>query len=372
MKKDFEKIITHIHPKDFLIPNDQPSKSYFPDFLENLLNSYSTFYDEKLVQFIDDKLIFEAGNNNVVIDKINKLNKVIIETVKLYYKGKILKASDLLFTELDKLLFDDIKSISSINKNTSYYRCRKDEGRHFKASDLFHIAFQERHIVSTNRYSVPGFPALYLGDTTYVCWEEFNKFRIRDLWFTRLENQNNLEIFQIQRIEDFLLELESVNPDLKLTFLLRYLITFPLSLACTIRVKHTNGSFKPEYIISQMLSEYVSMKDEIDGIKFPSTKVNYSSLEKTKAYNYVFPVKNISDFGYCPRLTSLFFTTEPTSLELEELIYNPTRQRGNKHGFLDIIDDRTIELIKNEKTKYSTTSFGKIEKSLENKKTNSI
>ena len=38
--------------------------------------------------------------------------------------------------------------------------------------------------VSTNRYSVPGFPALYLGDTTYVCWEEFNKFRIRDLWFS--------------------------------------------------------------------------------------------------------------------------------------------------------------------------------------------
>lgn len=370
-KTVFDQIIPHIQPKDFVIPNSRPHNSYFPDYMKNALSDFSTFYSSNLISKVDDLVPFDGGGKNVVYNKILELNSSINRTIELYYEGKVSEASNHFFNSLDKLLFDDIQSTVKIPENTSFYRARSDNGSHFKREDLFHIKFELRHIVSTNRYSIPGFPAIYLGDTTYVCWEEFNRCKLRDLWFVKIENQKELNILQIQRIEDLLDELRNINKDWQLTYLLRYLLTFPLALACTVKVLNPNGSFKPEYIIPQLLSEYISTKDEIDGIKFPSTKVEYSSLTNVKAYNYVFPVKKIAKSEFCSVLKDNFHLTEPTSLNLEEIIYNPTSppiavSGGNSE------DIKQIELVKGQKSNYSNTSFGKLEKSLQGRELKKI
>jgi hypothetical protein len=272
----YDSIKPFILPETFGLPNSQKDNDYFPDFLRNLLESYSDFYTKNFVDKVDDKVPFDGGNKNVIINKIVQLSNAINETVRLHYEGKVQESSINLFKTLDELLFDDVGLAVKVKNESVFYRARANTGEHFERMDLFHIDFKLRHIVSTNRYSIPGFPALYLGDTTYVCWEEFNQHRLRDLWFVKLENKEELNVLKIQRIEDFLMELEEIDESFQLTFLLRYLITFPLSLACTVRVNKPNGNFKPEYIIPQLLSEYVSKKEEIDGVKFPSTKVDYN------------------------------------------------------------------------------------------------
>jgi hypothetical protein len=365
------QIIPYINIKDFEAPLVQSDISYFPEFLDNGLDKYLDFYKSNLVTHIDQKVPFDSGKDNIVINKIEHFSIGIKKTVDFFYKGKIFEATETFNRLLEDILFDDIKAISTIPKETNFYRARVQSDKHLKKADLFHVKFEMRHVVSTNRYSVPGFPALYLGDTAFVCWEEFNRPKLKDLWFSRLINTKELSIIQIQRIEDFLTELSSIPVDFQLTFLLRYLITFPLTIACSIKVKYPNGNFKPEYIIPQLLLQYISKNSEIDGIKFPSTKVDYDKLNDVDAYNYVFPVKTHEKNGFCSVLTSLFHSTEPTSLELEEIIYNPVSHPMVVGGGSST-DKRRIELVEGLKSFYSTTSFGKIELSLLNRNTGKV
>jgi hypothetical protein len=371
MDSEFRQHITRIKPlilaKDFEAPLNQTSDVYFPDFLNNSLDKYIAFYKSQLVAQVDKQVPFATGEKNIVISKIILFSNEIRKTVDLFFKGKVFEATDTFNKSLDSILFNEISAISTIPANANFYRARVNGEKHLTKADLFHVKFELRHIVSTNRYSIPGFPALYLGDTTYVCWDEFNRHKLRDLWFARITNTRVLKIIQIQRIEDFLKELNSINQDLQLTFLLRYLITFPLTIACSVKVKNPTGNFKPEYIIPQLLLQYISRNDKIDGVKFLSTKVDYSKLHNVDAYNYVFPVKTIAKNGFCSVLSDIFHSTEPTSLELEEIIYNPTIH-PTFIGDGTISDTRQIELVEGQKSYYSTTSFGKIETSLKSRK----
>ena len=141
--------------------------------------------------------------------------------------------------------------VKQIRKGKTFYRARKDEDVQFNKENLFHVPFQFRHIVSTTRYSLIGFPALYIADTTYTCWEEFERYRLRDLWFSKIQNQEQLSVIEINHFKEFFNEYynneTNRNEDEQLAYILSYLVTFPLTLACTVKVKNPNGNFKPEY-----------------------------------------------------------------------------------------------------------------------------
>jgi hypothetical protein len=143
------------------------------------------------------------------------------------------------------------------------------------------------------------------------------------------------------------------------TSLLRYLLLLPLAIACSIKTREPNGTFKPEYIIPQLLLQYVIASKEVDGIMFPSTKVAYHQSRQVPAYNYIFPVKQSSDAGFCNKLVSDFILTEPTSTEIETLL--------NYSGTLPLPLDRfnavpgEISLVEGVWTPYQGTAFGRLE-----------
>jgi hypothetical protein len=364
----FNAIKPHLSLAEFSLPNTQSSTDYFPKFLEDILNKFNSYYRSKLASLVNSNVKFDAAAplHNHVGTKIQDISGALVNTVVLYYEGKVLEATNCFNSAMDSISFSGIKLSVELSQNTTFYRARCNEGRAFAKRELFHLPFEKRHFVSTNRYSIPGFPALYLGSSTYVCWEEFNRHRLRDLWFSRFVNDKSIKVVQIQRIEDFLSAVEKLNPDWQTTYLLRYLVTFPIALACTIRVKE-NGVFKPEYIIPQMLLQYVSKSPEFDGIQFPSSKVDYSKLHGDSAYNFVFPVKYVAKSGYCSKLVETFHLSEPTSLEIEEILYNPKHNSGTwMDGVLTNYDK--IELVSGESVHYQHTSFGRIEQSLRAKK----
>jgi hypothetical protein len=360
----FNAIKPQISFSEFNLPNTQSDSDYFPTFLDNILQKFLVYYRNNLNRDIEAQLQFDSATplHNHIQTKIEDISNALVDTVAFYYQGKILEATNRFNSAMDNILFSGIKLSISLKQNSTFFRARCNEGRTFTKRDLFHLPYEKRHLVSTNRYSIPGFPALYVGSSSYVCWEEFNRHRLRDLWFTRFVNSRPLNVVQIQRIEDFLLVVEQLNPEWQITYLLRYLVTFPIALACTVKVKD-NGVFKPEYIIPQMLLQYVSQNPEIDGIQFPSSKVDYSKLDGVKAYNFVFPVKSIAKSGYCPNLVDTFHLSEPTSLEIEEILYNPKHNSGTwMSGLLTSYDK--IELVSGEAVHYQHTSFGRIEQSL--------
>jgi len=367
MAKSFKHAVDKIKPlltEDiFQIPIEQKGNISFPLFLKEELNKYIDKFEKILNPIIEENVDFESFKKGIILDKIKQFSNSLVESINLYYQGKIFESIELFNNSLKEILFNEINTSYKIDVGTKFYRARKDNESHFTTTDLFHIKLEDRVYVTTKRYSIPGFPALYLGESTYVCWEEFDRTKFKSLWFSKFRNTVDLNIILIERLEDFLTEIEKISKDFQLTYILRYLVTFPLSIACSIKVKKTNANFKPEYVIPQLLLQYVSKDDNFDGIKFPSTKVNYSKLKNVPSYNFVFPIKSKKEEGFCDFLTNAFELTEPTSLEIEEVIDNPHKQ-NSVHGFNTYNEDKYFEIIEGLKTIYDSSAFGKIERRL--------
>lgn len=363
----YSNIVKQLNKDKFSIPQSQLGSDYFPTFLKKKLNDFISYYETELKKEIDDKVPFDGGGRDVVISSIKTLSAGIINSVELYYQGDVFGATKCFNDTLNSIKFNEILTFTTLKPGLDLYRCRKYTGRYFSKEDLFHVPFEMRHIVSTNRYSIPGLPALYFGDSTYVCWEEFNRCKFRDLWFSKFQNVQDVRVLLILRYEDLIEELESMQQglaDFRLMFLLRYLATFPMTLACSIKVKEHDGNFKPEYIIPQLLLQFISERKDIDGIKFPSTKVDYSKLNAVPAYNYVFPVKTIQEKGFCSVLTSKFKITEPTSLEFDEVFDNPKIRPGMFIGGGEPPTSNYIEIHSGQKFPYYKTSFFRVEEVL--------
>ena len=100
----------------------------------------------------------------------------------------------------------------------------------------------------------------------------------------------------------------------------KFIKSYPFIVACGIKVfQSDNKVYKEEYIIPQMLTEYLiesnrnAQNENITAIKYTSTHFNkesYSDLEKFT--NIVIPVIDIEKTKkYCPKLKQLFLLSEP-------------------------------------------------------------
>jgi RES domain len=359
----YNEIIPHITSEQFNHAADHGSSEYFPEVLQKRLEIWFQHYqDVGACAAIDDNIPFADGRPNVTLTKCARLIDGINKAVQQYYMGDLLGATQV-FNDAMESDYKGISKLLTIPEGRPFYRARlSDPERHFDRKDLFHVPFEKRNFVSTNRYSVPGFPALYLGDTSYVCWEETGRSRLRDLAFSCFRSSRELNLIEINWFPEFYAEM-TAKPDftIRLAYIMRFVCTFPLIVACTCQVKERKGTFKPEYIIPQLLLQYVSQRREIDGIKFPSTRIDYSRLFNVEAYNYVFPVKTNSQKGFCNELKKIFTLTQPTSLELEEVIHNPLHGAFVVGAGNPSANTPSIELVKGVKSFYRDTSFGRLE-----------
>jgi len=197
--------------------------------------------------------------------------------------------------------------------------------------DLFHVPFEKRHLVSNQRYSIAGLPCLYLGSSAWVCWEELGRpdldkvfisqFRIakkvkvldfhvtpKDLWEAFYQRHLFLQNHQAQALENF-----KDFPTFDAGFVESYIRLWPLIAACSVKRRVGQGSFFPQYIVPQMLLQWIRQEDEIDGIRYFSTHTPRGAFA---FYNYAFPVRNIKHEGRCSYLRDKFRLTDPISWAL--------------------------------------------------------
>jgi hypothetical protein len=367
-----KKLVESIDLKYFSTPSEREDKDiYFPEYLKLRLSEWLNHYDKNIRQLIDDPANWDTGKSDIVFNRLKNLINGINAAIDNYYAGKVYEASKIFNEAIVENIFqyDKIPSMLTMGANHSFYRARKKEPlKHYKRSDLFHVPFEKRHSITTKRYSIPGLPTLYFGESTYVCWEELEQSDINELWFSRFQNQKNVNVIELLRYEDFkknVYDKLTFDHATKNGFLFRYIVNFPLNIACTIKVKEKDGAFKPEYIIPQLLLQYVSTNHNIDGIKYPSTKVEYNRLTEVPAYNFVFPVKSVKREGYCDELMNTFYLTQPTSLEWELLKYNPRHQQAYMFSGGPDTSKERMEFIDGEKSPYHSTSFGRIEQHLQ-------
>lgn len=63
---------------------------------------------------------------------------------------------------------------------------------------MFHINLDNRVIVSSERYSFPGLPCLYLGTSSFVCWVEMDCPKLEDFQVARIiKKEQNVKVLDL-------------------------------------------------------------------------------------------------------------------------------------------------------------------------------
>lgn len=201
-----------------------------------------------------------------------------------------------------------------------YYRIRKGdfskEKENKQRKELFHIPLKLNHIASKCRYSIPGHPCLYLSNGLPVSWFETNlpnKFSYSV--FNRCSNAFKLIDFSIKPFyfpSDYL---SYTQHDKK--FGLKYIISFPIQTACSLKVKNRNDHFVAEYVFPQMLLQWLLEKTKYDGIKYTSA-LNNEAVKEYRYVNYVFPVREYRKDGFDKKLVDSFEMSDVEYVELKD------------------------------------------------------
>lgn len=250
-------------------------------------------------------------NKEEVITETNNVKTIILSSIQSFLSGDVFGAVN----EVDKLVSD--LRIIPINKDKIFYRGRSCDFNYLlKKEEMFHIPLNNRYLVKNQRYSLSGFPCLYLGETTYTCWEELERPDFGKTNFVALKNLENILVYDLS----FPSKILSIND----------LVVIVIIIATSFQ---TNKSydFKPEYIFSQtflhnLIKNRLSKKSsEIIGLIYHSVFMYKSDIQlfamsnnlseaDLKIYkSYVFPIINTDSVVFCETLSKLFSMTNSIS-----------------------------------------------------------
>ena len=247
-------------------------------------------------------------------------------------------------------------------KTNRLYRMRLGCNTDISRKEIFHIPFDQRHIVSTQRYSIPGLPCFYLGGSLYTCWREMGSPNFEDIHVSAfvVNCDPGLKFLDFSKtpkwIANWLAQKSDTLDDDQNRFLSAQIVLWPLIAACSIKSLYPKANFKPEYIIPQMLLQWLTKNiTDFDGIRHFSTHVEDTTTDNPHwICNYILPVRQVNHSGYCERLKQSFRFTKPHLWRLLRVVNLNTRDSFMR-------DDFEIEFVSGIKEKYENTEFGKVQ-----------
>lgn len=366
----------------------------------NFFNTTKTVGKEGIVKYLEKKFDEYIDVLNSISDEtlareikqqedyIKAFCQAILTSLSYYQKGHVEPAySDFknAMNIIKPFLFPENKGkvAHTIGLHKPLYRGRLGTNKLYSKGEIFHLPFSKREFANTQRFSIPGLPCLYLSNSIYVCWEELNRPHLNDLQISRFQKENfNLNILDISltpnQVKWFSKSKQQIESKDKFKSKYDYdytafwfLITWPLSLICSLSVANESAPFKHEYIFPQFLLQWVTYENDVDGIKYFSVKSNpFNNEDYSKFTNYVFPPKKV-DFGnYCEHLRLSFKLSDPVSLEVLN-ITDPSFTFINENWIKNVkykvmSDNIRLELIKGYPMPYTHTVFGKMETFIHN------
>ncbi|PEK86903.1 RES domain-containing protein [Bacillus mycoides] len=341
----------------------------FEGFVRKILDNYLTSI--KLIYTTIPPHLNVLQSEDLI--NIDKLIEKIYFSIEEYHNGYPDKAYKELKIGIDTFLKKPgyLENVFSIEEDQRkfLYKMRVGSNHTYSSEEMFHIPYEKRGLVKTNRYSIPGLPCVYLGSSPLTCWEELNKPDLNTVQ-TSLFISNNLAFLDISTppaaIIDRLNLLFTLNchADMEKTYkeLKSYIVMLPLIATCSIRVKNANDQFKPEYIVPQLLLQWIRQSN-YDGICYFSTKIKKYGLGNIPFYrNYAFPVQERKAEGHCQTLRSKFgIITDAVPWQMFQLykgspLATPNTERT--HTELEFVDGMSL--------KYMNTDFSCLETFLVN------
>ncbi len=364
-------VIELLNHEIFSLPKKFDKGTTFVSYLEKFYKKYLETVSLIQTGSLADRVKPEIGRLSTHCDKL-------IKSLNEHNSGNTQKSFSL-FEEaiqlIEPTLFPEKKGgvTRVIGLEDPFYRARVSKTNITRRSEMFHRDFSEREYASSERFSIPGLPCLYLSNSIYVCWEEMNRPKIGDFFVSRFQKENHdLKILDISNNPNNLKfsivhgPVDNIIQEFNNLRLLNLIIKWPLIASCSVSVLKEDAPFKPEYIFPQFLLQWSIQKRDIDGIKYFSVKSNpYNSDDYSHFINYVFPPKSIQETGYSEHLKNSFKLTEPISWE-QLMLSDPGLHYLHKDEppYKVMTDNFQLEIIKGYKIAYVHTAFGRIEQLL--------
>ena len=238
-----------------------------------------------------------------------------------------------------------------------YFRIRAVDGRSqtikSNPNELFHIPMNKRAYSSNERFSLAGFPCLYLSTMLPLAWQECNypsKYYYSEYQYIWSESQDNkidlskelklLALYSPMEIKTWGFTVKYNDFEVWNEVICRYLKMYPLILACSFINQSGNTPYKQEYIISQMLMQWVKRNHEtVQGIDYFSCVDMFFDTSKWCANNIVIPAFPNYENGISVPLREKFSWTMPAFCELPIVSKNKTeRDRKFIYEFMEQIN----------------------------------
>lgn len=269
--------------------------------------------------FLGDDFVKLLGN------KLGELQEICIaipEILELNDNGLTKATYEKSFQLFDRMKPYFYTRYSWRENNGFYYRIRQGDFHIKDAKEskekkvqLFHIKKALRNRVGAYRYSVAGYPCLYLASDRELAWFECgmpkqfsycqmlvdedsdNGLVLVDFSFRPMDVLSNITCWLLNARRQNKREVEHIY-----NFLIKYIMTYPIAAACSVKVKDRNSKFVEEYVFPQLFMQWIRETDEFDGVRYKSS-LNTNLVSGMGANNVALPVKEYREDGLDKRLT---------------------------------------------------------------------
>lgn len=292
MKKERgDFMILYLADRDFLELMDNP-RLHLPmrwdgkNFESALSDVLDTYVSELRSYYESGQEMDNCYGVSVDIPKISSICNEIKSCVQEYHNGFPARA----FLILSQIMSNLIQSpLEMYHKNGApemmredvlrLYRLRKvDCGITYNREDIFHVPVSARSMISTCRYSIAGYPSLYLTTSLKLGLEETSESRKKSIAarFKLKRDQQKIDIQVLElgiKPQDFLEQprLDNENgrviPHAKLKSQQvreNYLKWYPIIAACSFIRANRSAPFASEYIIPQLLMQWIRTQSKRD------------------------------------------------------------------------------------------------------------
>lgn len=322
--------------------------------IKNIFDEYNSFLsDLKELNIIEEDLINSIRNIE------NSLNSILDD----YSKGNSYENYSCLEGIFQDELYDELSHlVYKVSPELNLYRARISNDVLYDRKEMFHIPFSKRYLVDKYRFSIAGYPCLYLASSSYVCWLELNRPNIANMWLSLFKTTESLRVLDLAFDLKILLEQLS-KEDINIDVFKRKLKLYPIVLASCFRTKYPQGKFHEEYIIPVLLLGLSKNWRHIewDGIRYITTRsqfISYECLDKLCSYVFL-PKSNVFKSEFDKYISEKFELTNPQHWTGLTALPNA----GDVIAYSSFSGKSLDEIII---TNYSYTSFYNADKHLEN------
>lgn len=324
LKYNFELFRGEKGIKEYL---EEHLKQFYID-IEGAVNGTNPFLGNDFIELLKEEL-----------DYLKHICIEIPAVINEFDDGHIKKAYD-----RSEVLFNRAKGkfLSRIAYNEysrCFYRIRPgdfritdtDNSKKQKA-ELFHIKKSLRNRIGAYRYSVAGYPCLYLSSDRELAWFECGmpkRFSFCQMHIVEdgenalsLIDFSNRPIDLLSSVTVWLLNARRQNKENEeieeiYRFLIKYIVTYPFAAACSVKVKNRGNRFVEEYIFPQLIMHWIRESECFDGVRYKSS-LNSTLVRAFGAINVALPVKSFREDGLDENLTKKIQISDIGYLDVNE------------------------------------------------------